>query len=138
MSSRCPKGRVLVVDDYPLVRQGLVRYLGLAGFEVAGAAENGAEAFELVEKHRPEVVTTNIRMPVMDGLELTALIRERFPEVQVVILTAYPDEAFRREARRLGAAGYVVKADALQGEPEVLIRSLRIAVAIARGDTARG
>jgi CheY-like chemotaxis protein len=122
-------GRVLVVDDHSLVRQGVAEYLGRAGFEVVGSAGNGVDALQLVEKLRPEVVTTNIRMPVMDGLELTANIRERYPDVRVVILTAYPDEAFRQEARRLGAVGYVVKNEPVEG----LIRSVQMAVEIARG-----
>ena len=115
------KGGVLVADHHPAVRRGLVRFLGLAGFEVVGAAEDGAEAVKLVAQLRPQLVTTCIRMPTMDGLAATALIRERSPETQVVVLTAYKDEAFRREARAAGAARYLVKSETTaQGLPDVL------------------
>jgi CheY-like chemotaxis protein len=128
-------GRLVIADRHRHVRQGLKRYMSLAGFEVLGEAEDGTEALRLVEELHPDVVTTCIRMPVMDGLELTRLIRRRLPEVEVVILTAYPDEVFKREAKASGAAAYLVKSEA---SAEDLTRVLRSVVAIARAPRGGG
>ena len=102
--------RVLVVDDHTLVRQGIVGLLqSKPDIEVVGQAGSAAEATAAVAEVRPDVVLMDITMPGVGGLSGTRAIRERFPEVQVVILTIHDREDYLFEALRSGAAGYVLK-----------------------------
>src|SRR5436189_3234839 len=115
--------KVAIADDHSLVRQGLRRYLDTAeDIEVVGEAANGEEALVLVEKTSPDIVLLDIRMPEMDGLEAARKIRERFPQVGVIMLTAYDDRQFVVEAVRAGARGYVLKAR----DAEHLIQTVRL------------
>ena len=115
--------KVLIADDHSLVRQGLRRYLDMADdIEVVGEAANGEEAISLVEKAKPDIVLLDIRMPEMDGLEAARKIRERFPSVGAIMLTAYDDRQFVVEAVRAGARGYVLKAR----DAEHLIQTVRL------------
>ena len=103
--------RIVIADDHSLVRQGLRRYLEMAnGIEVVGEASTGGEAVDLVERERPDIALMDIRMPEMDGLEAARTISARYPEVGIVMLTAYDDRHFVVEAVRAGARGYVLKA----------------------------
>ncbi|MGZ8662624.1 MAG: response regulator, partial [Actinomycetota bacterium] len=77
------------------------------GIEVVGEASNGTELLELIESTTPEIALVDIRMPEMDGLEAAREIRDRFPDVGVIMLTAYDDRQFVVEAVRSGARGYV-------------------------------
>jgi DNA-binding NarL/FixJ family response regulator len=102
---------VVIADDHSLVRQGLRRYLEMAdGIEVVGEASTGGEAVDLVDRERPDIALMDIRMPEMDGLEAARTISARYPEVGIVMLTAYDDRHFVVEAVRAGARGYVLKA----------------------------
>lgn len=102
--------RILVVDDHEVVRLGLRLLLqGRPDFELVGEAENGAQAVALVERLRPDLVILDVRLPDRDGLEVCEEITRQHPEVQVLILTAYPDEEFLVRAIEAGAAGYVLK-----------------------------
>ncbi|MCJ7832597.1 MAG: response regulator transcription factor [Actinobacteria bacterium] len=115
--------RVAIADDHSLVRQGLRRYLETAeGIEVVGEASNGIELLDLIEKESPEIALVDIRMPEMDGLEAAREIRERFPDVGVIMLSAYDDRQFVVEAVRSGARGYVLKAR----DAEHLIQTVRL------------
>jgi DNA-binding NarL/FixJ family response regulator len=115
--------RVAIADDHSLVRQGLRRYLDTAGdIDVVGEAANGEEAVTLVENESPDIVLLDIRMPEMDGLEAARKIRDRFPSVGVIMLTAYDDRQFVVEAVRAGARGYVLKAR----DAEHLIQTVRL------------
>ncbi len=102
--------RVLVVDDQALVREGLTTLLEAAAeLEPVGAARDGAEAVALCAGQRPDVVLMDLRMPNMDGVQATRLIRERHPEVEVVVLTTHADEASILDALNAGARGYLTK-----------------------------
>src|SRR5213075_1448584 len=115
--------RVLIADDHSLVRQGLRRYLDMAeDIDVVGEASNGEEAIALVEKASPDIVLLDIRMPGVDGLEAARRIREKFPKVGAIMLTAYDDRQFVVEAVRAGARGYVLKAR----DAEHLIQTVRL------------
>jgi DNA-binding NarL/FixJ family response regulator len=115
--------KVAIADDHSLVRQGLRRYLDTAeDLEVVGEAANGEEAISLIDKTSPDIVLLDIRMPEMDGLEAARKIRERFPGVGVIMLTAYDDRQFVVEAVRAGARGYVLKAR----DAEHLIQTVRL------------
>ncbi|MGZ6546071.1 MAG: response regulator, partial [Actinomycetota bacterium] len=100
--------KVAIADDHSLVRQGLRRYLEMAdGIEVVGEASDGRELLTLIEETDPDIALVDIRMPEMDGLEAAREIRDRFPKVGVIMLTAYDDRQFVVEAVRSGARGYV-------------------------------
>lgn len=97
---------VLVVDDQQVVRRGLVLLIGmLDGIEVAGAACDGAEAVELALKVRPDVILMDLGMPVLDGVQATAMLREELPDSAVLVLTTYADDSsvFPRCERELSA-----------------------------------
>src|SRR5574338_443649 len=102
--------RVLLVDDQTLIRQG-IRLLLMTepDLEVVGEAANGREALAQVEALRPQVVLMDVRMPVMDGVTATKEISARFPEVGIIILTTFEDEAYIFEGLRAGARGYLLK-----------------------------
>jgi len=114
---------VVVADDQQVVREGLVALLGLIdGVEVAGAAANGAEAVELVAVGNVDVVLMDLRMPVLDGIQATARITADFPDVAVLVLTTYADDASIANALRAGARGYLTK-DAGRTEIGAALRS---------------
>ena len=102
--------RVLVADDQALVREGLMTLLAAAAeLEPVAAARDGEEAVALCAEHRPEVVLMDLNMPNMGGVEATRLISERFPEIEVVVLTTHADEASILDALSAGARGYLTK-----------------------------
>jgi len=121
--------RVLLADDHALVRVGIRSLLStIAGFDVVGEAGTGHEALELADKLRPHVVLMDIAMPGINGLDATARLVERHPEVRVIILSMHASEEYALQALRAGAAGYLLKdADLLELE--------RAIVAVARGET---
>jgi DNA-binding NarL/FixJ family response regulator len=121
--------RVLLADDHRILREGLRRSLEAQGLEVVGEAADGEEAVELAEQLRPDVVLMDLSMPVLDGVEATRRIRERRPEVRVVVLTMHADEATMARAVRVGADGYLVK-DCSSDE---IADTLRL---VAAGETA--
>jgi len=103
--------KVLIVDDQPRSRNS-VRAL-LSTWSWAGEvreASNGREALELVREFEPDVVLMDVRMPEIDGMEATALIKAQWPQVKIVVLSMYPE--YRAEALAVGADSFVAKADA--------------------------
>ncbi len=102
--------RVLVVDVHDGVRLGLTTALALADdLVVVGEARSGAEAIQLCQKLRPDVVLTEIQLPDGDGVALVQRIRQEFPETQVVVLTSQALDADRRRALAAGAHAYLQK-----------------------------
>ena len=122
--------RVLVVDDHPIVRSGIVGLLASApDIEVVGEAADGRSAVDAAERLRPGIVLMDLRMPEMGGDEATALILAEQPDVRVIILTTYENDAAILTAIEAGASGYLLKA-APQEEILAGIRS------VARGEVA--
>jgi len=102
--------RLLIVDDQRLMREGLRTLLELeGGFEIVGEAANGQAAFDAYAELKPDVVLMDIRMPGMDGVEATRRLCARWPEVRVIILTTFDDDANVFEGLRAGAVGYLLK-----------------------------
>lgn len=102
--------RVLIADDQALFREGLRTLLSTRPeIEVVGEAANGEEAVALVERLQPHVVLMDLRMPVMDGIVATTVLRDRFPSIPVLVLTTFDDDASLFGALRAGAAGYLLK-----------------------------
>ena len=102
--------RLLICDDQTFVCEGLRAIFRTAeDIEVVGLANNGEEALNLVEHLRPDVVLMDLKMPVMNGVQATQLLRERRPEVKVLVLTTYDFDEWVFEAVRAGARGYLLK-----------------------------
>lgn len=102
--------RVLVVDDQPLVRDGIAALLSLhVEVVVAGTASDGEEAITQADALLPDVVLMDLRMPCMDGIAATRVIRQRRPASQVLVLTTFDDEELILAAVEAGAAGYLLK-----------------------------
>jgi DNA-binding NarL/FixJ family response regulator len=102
--------RVLICDDQTVVREGLAAILSTDDeIEVVGLACNGEEALALAAADRPDVVLMDLNMPVMNGVQATQRLRRSYPDVRVLVLTTYADEAWVIDAVRAGAAGYLLK-----------------------------
>ena len=119
-----PAIRVVLADDHALVRAGMRSLLGaMAQVEVVGEAASGEEALVLAEREHPDVVLMDIAMKGMTGLEAAARMRERHPDVRVVILSMHSGEEYVLRALRAGATGYLLK-DAATSELELALRSV--------------
>jgi two-component system response regulator YesN len=118
--------RILIVDDEYLVRFGLKTIIdwGEYGYTIAGEASNGKEALELFRRTGADVVLTDIKMPVMDGLELTRAIRETGKKVKIIILSHYDDFSYAREAINLGAFRYILKTELTRANILNMLKSL--------------
>jgi DNA-binding NarL/FixJ family response regulator len=100
----------LIVDDHDIVREGLTSILSQeADIEVVGEASDGASCIQAVERLHPSVVLLDMRMPGADGIEVCRVITERFPDVRVIILTAFLDSETINRCIQAGAKGYVIK-----------------------------
>jgi DNA-binding NarL/FixJ family response regulator len=106
--------RVLLVDDHALVRAGIRALIGMTDgvAEVVGEAGNGFEAMRLIESLSPDAVLLDLAMPGVPGLEVLQQIRERFPEVRVIVLTMHEAREYAIQALRGGAAGFIPKSAA--------------------------
>lgn len=102
--------KVVICDDQAIVRDGLELLLKLEkDIQVVGLAGDGVEALELVEKHSPDLVLMDLKMPGMNGVEATRRISLEHPEVRVLVLTTFDDDEWVFDALRAGAAGYLLK-----------------------------
>lgn len=101
---------VLLADDHAVVRKGIRDFLEEdPAFQVIAEASDGAEAWAFITQQQPQVAVLDIRMPHISGVELTRRIKEKYPQVRVLILTAYDDEPYVLALLRAGADGYVLK-----------------------------
>jgi DNA-binding NarL/FixJ family response regulator len=102
--------RVLIADDQKVVREGLVALIGLLpGIAVVGAAVDGDDAVRLASELHPDVVLMDLNMPRCNGVEATEQLRETQPEVRIVVLTTYSDDAWVFSALQAGARGFLTK-----------------------------
>jgi DNA-binding NarL/FixJ family response regulator len=102
--------RVLIVDDQRLMREGLRILLELEpDLAIVGEAGDGQAALERFAALQPDVVLMDVRMPVLDGVEATRRLRERWPDARVIILTTFDDDEYLFEGLRAGALGYLLK-----------------------------
>jgi DNA-binding NarL/FixJ family response regulator len=120
------KIRVLIADDHYIVRMGLMALVNTEpDMEVVGEAADGAQALELFGKCNPDLALLDLRMPVKDGIQTTTEIRNKFPNAQVLMLTAYDGDEEIYKALQAGARGYVLKSSS----GEKLIPALRAVAA---------
>ena len=114
--------RCLAVDDHPTVRRGLsLLFDDHEDLDLVSEAESGEEALEAVERHKPEVVIMDVRLPGIDGISAVRRIAERSPHVKTVMFSAYGDKRLLSDAISAGARGYVMKGSPL----EDLLRAVR-------------
>jgi DNA-binding NarL/FixJ family response regulator len=121
--------RILIADDHPVVREGMRALLDAErGFDVVGAAVDGAEAVRLAGELQPDVILMDLRMPGTDGATATAEISARYPAIHVLVVTTYDSDQDILKAVEAGAAGYLLK----DTPREELYNAVRAA---ARGET---
>ena len=106
--------QVLIVDDQELFRESLKVVLGVSpDIEVTEAVSNVPDALKSAARRRPDVALMDIRMPGMDGVEGTRLMKERFPQTKVIVLTTFDDDEYVFGALKYGASGYLLKGSSL-------------------------
>lgn len=129
--------RVLIVDDEYITRQGLKHMLDWEqeGFRIVGEASNGEEALALIEEQKPHIVLSDMVMPVLDGIQFSAIMQERYPGIQLIILSSYDKFEYVKTSLMNGAADYLLK-PALNREN--LLKTLHRAVDNIPGLTVTG
>jgi DNA-binding NarL/FixJ family response regulator len=114
--------KVLICDDQAIVCEGLSLILGSdPDLEVVGIAYNGVDALERIPETNPDLVLMDLKMPEMNGIIATRKIREKYPQIQVLVLTTYDDDEWIFDAIRGGAAGYLLK----DTPPKELINAIK-------------
>jgi DNA-binding NarL/FixJ family response regulator len=104
------KIRILLADDHPLIRAGFKSLLGMnEKFQIVAEAENGKELLELAARTQPDVVLTDISMPVMNGMEALEELARSFPNMRFIILTMHQEPEYILNTLKLGASGYLLK-----------------------------
>lgn len=122
--------RVLLADDHAVVRKGIRDFLQEdETLHVIGEANDGEEALSLIQRDAPDVAVFDIQMPRLNGLDATRRVKKEFPNVQVLILTAYDDDPYLFAALQAGASGYLLKTSSA----EELLHAVH---AVAEGETA--
>ncbi len=101
---------ILVADDQELLRQSLIIILkNTPDFHVTDAVADGREVIRSVRKEKPDIILMDIRMPVMDGVVCTQIIKEQYPDIKIIILTTFDDDKYVYDALKYGASGYLLK-----------------------------
>ena len=102
--------KVLIADDQELIRQSLEIVLSTKeGIEVTGTAKDGREVIRCIRKEKPDVILMDVRMPEMDGVQCTEIIKENYPQIKIIILTTFDGDEFVFSALKHGASGYLLK-----------------------------
>ncbi|OIJ17674.1 DNA-binding response regulator [Anaerobacillus alkalilacustris] len=103
--------RVLIVDDELLIRQGIKHYINWEeeGFQIVGEASNGKEALALIASTDPHIIITDIVMPIIDGEELTRVVKEEYPQIEVIILSSFGEFDYVRSTFQCGVVDYILK-----------------------------
>ena len=113
--------KVLIADDQQLIRESLRLYLENEGeFCVTDIVDNGHEVLESIEKNVPDIILMDIRMPLLDGVECTNLVKQKNPLIKIIILTTFDDDEYVYNALKYGASGYLLKGIALDQLSEAI------------------
>lgn len=117
------KIKVMIADDQELLRYSLKILIdNKPDIEVSGLAEDGRQLLEMIEQNKPDVVLLDIRMPNLDGIECTKIIKQKYPMVKIIILTTFEDDEYVFHAIKYGANGYLLKGMS----PQELVESIRV------------
>lgn len=128
--------KILIADDQELIRQSLQIILGNEPeFQVLDAVSNGTEVIRSIRKQRPDVILMDIRMPEMDGVVCTQIIKENYPDIKIIILTTFDDDEYVFNALKYGASGYLLKGISMN-ELADAIRKVYKGSAMINGDIA--
>lgn len=128
--------KVLIADDQTLIRDSLKIVLDTQeNIEVTDAVANGVEVIRSVRAKRPDVILMDIRMPEMDGVQCTQIIKENYPEIKIIILTTFDDDEYIFSALKYGASGYLLKGISM-GELVDAIKKVYSGNAMINGDIA--
>lgn len=128
--------KVLLVDDQDILVEGLKLILGKEeDIEICGTASNGRKAYEACKWNRPDVVLMDIKMPEVNGVEATGMIKKDFPNVKVIVLTTFNDDEYIYDALKNGASGYLLK-DATPAEIAGAVRTVYNGGALIQSEIA--
>lgn len=128
--------KILIADDQELIRQSLQIILNNeADFEVTDAVANGLEVVRSVRKNRPDIILMDIRMPEMDGVVCTQIIKENYPDIKIIIVTTFDDDEYVFNALKYGASGYMLKGASMKDLSDA-IRKVYQGNAMINGDIA--
>ena len=120
--------KIFLVEDEYVVREGIKNIDWAShGYDFVGEASDGEIAYPMIDKLKPDIVITDIKMPFMDGLELSKLIKKDFPQIEIIILSGYAEFEYAREAINIGVAHYLTKpisAEHLIGEVDSLAHKI--------------
>ncbi|MGX8850807.1 response regulator transcription factor [Amedibacillus sp. YH-ame10] len=124
--------KVLIVDDEFIIRQGISYMMNWEneGFKIVAEASNGEDALTKIEEFHPDIVVSDIVMPKMDGMELTKIIREKYPDIRVIILSSYSEFDYVRNTFQYGAVDYILKPTL---SPESILQALKNAASQING-----
>lgn len=130
--------RVMIVEDDKLARRGIVSLMPWEkfGMTVVGEAGNGAAALQMMERTGADFLITDLEMPVMSGLELIRIVRERYPSMHIAVLTLHQDFEYVREALRLGAIDYIAKTELEQESFDKVLSRMHVRISQAAGGGA--
>ena len=122
--------KVFLVEDEFVVREGIKNNIDWSGhgYDFCGEAGDGEVAYSMIQKEKPDIVITDIKMPFMDGITLSRMIKSEFPWIEIIILTGYEDFQFAREAIKIGVSCYLLKpvnGEALMKEVDALSEKIR-------------
>ena len=116
------KIKILVTDDHPMVLEGMQAMLSQISFvAIIGVAHNAYKAMELIKADRPHIVITDISMPEISGIELTAKIRKEYPEVKIIAMSTFNERSYISQMVQNGASGYILKSAAKEEIEEAIL-----------------
>ncbi len=116
------KIKVVIVDDHPMVLEGMRSMLAQINFvDIAGTASNAFEAVELIKGALPNIVITDINMPEISGIELTAKIKTEFPNVKVIAMSTFKERSYISQMIQSGASGYLIKSASKEEIEEAIL-----------------
>ena len=103
--------KLIIVEDEVIVRKNVIKKIDWqkCGFEVVGEAENGKDALEIIEALKPDVIISDIEMPFMDGLELSKIVRDKYPIIKIILLTGFDEFKYAQSAIELEVIEYILK-----------------------------